>query len=220
MYAISQTISYSGLIFQEHVISRTRSQMEAALIKKMGADGFILFESYKSNATLNTQLRLSIRVLKPCSVSGKPQDSQPPQEKKCDAKQILDRGTNAIKDNAELSSNMIFQSQDIQPERTQEVLKKVDEQVGGALRALGGDIQPDYTLDNAVRDICSVSVAPASKSEVRRILQKLLQDYKQRLLGRLPEVQDERVTRESWVRGKEWNEALRQARRVVEETNL
>lgn len=36
------------------------------------------------------------------------------------------------------------------------------------------DQNREYALNVAVRDICSVSVAPAAKSEVRRILQGLL----------------------------------------------
>ena len=32
-----------------------------------------------------------------------------------------------------------------------------------------------YTIENAVRDICLISVAPASKSAVRKILEKFEQ---------------------------------------------
>lgn len=45
----------------------------------------------------------------------------------------------------------------------------------------------DYTLENAVRDICSVSVAPAAKSEIKRILAKLLRTEKERTTKKLDE---------------------------------
>lgn len=83
-----------------------------------------------------------------------------------------------------------------------------------------------YTLDNAVRDICSVSLAPASKSEVRRILQKLLQDYQQRVLGRLPEEGKCHHGKESCgmtiscLATTRKNETLKEARRAVEDTKI
>ena len=37
-----------------------------------------------------------------------------------------------------------------------------------------------YTIDNAVRDICSASITTASKSKVREILERLLVNYKRK----------------------------------------
>lgn len=42
-----------------------------------------------------------------------------------------------------------------------------------------------YTLENAIRDICSISVAPAAKSEVERILERLLASERAELVSRL-----------------------------------